>query len=160
MGLEERAESLSRVKEETAGPTREIDEMQPKVAVMTQEVREQLAEQASNAEEDAKQWKAKENELERELAIAKDHEKSRHQHTNDLGAHELRSDVVCVASKPTTGISARISAAVEPSQPLPPFSSSNSRLVSTSAGIAGQSGFSGRGNYRKTGDGDRSCQQQ
>merc|ERR1712194_678288 len=85
--LEERAESLSRVKEGTAEPTREIDDMQPKLAVMTQEVREQLAEQASNAEEDAARWKAKENELERELAIAKDHEKSRHQHTNDLGAH-------------------------------------------------------------------------
>jgi len=158
--LEERAESLSRVKEETAGPTREIDEMQPKVAVMTQEVREQLAEQASNAEEDAKRWKAKENELERELSIAKDHEKSRHQNSNDLGAKELRSDIVCAASKTTTGISSHISAAAQPSQPLPPFSSSNSGLVSTSAGIAGQSGFSARGSYGKAGDGDRSCQQQ
>merc|ERR1712194_446137 len=160
MGLEERAESLSRVKEETAGPTREIDDMQPKLAVMTQEVREQLAEQASNAEDDAAMWKAKVNELERELAISKDHEKARHQHSKNLGAKELRSDVVCAASNTTTCVSARISAAAQPSQPLPPFSSSNSGLLSTSAGVSGQSGLSARGSYGKTSDGDRSCQQQ
>jgi hypothetical protein len=158
--LEERAESLSRVKEETAVATKEIDEMQPQVAVMTQEMREQLAEQASNAEADAKRWKAKESELERELAIANDHEKSRHNHGNNLGAKELRSDVPCAASRTTAGFSDRILVAAQPSQPLPPFSSSNGRVLSTSASTAVQSGFSARGSYGRTGDGDRSCQQQ
>merc|ERR1712194_37718 len=110
--------------------------------------------------EDAKRWKATENELERELAIAKDHEKAMHQHSKKLGAMELRSDVVCATSKATTGISARIAAAAQPSQPLPTFSSSNSGFLSTSAGVAGQSGLSVRGSGRNTGDGDRSCQQQ
>ncbi|CAK0865654.1 unnamed protein product [Prorocentrum cordatum] len=158
--LEERAESLSRVKEETAGPTRDIDEMQPKVAATTHEVREQLAEQASNAEEDTKRWKAKEHELKRELAIAKDHEKSKQQHIDNPGAKELRSDVTCAAGREQTGVSAHISAATQLGQPLPPLSRSTGRPVSTSGGVGGQNGFSARGNYGKTSDADRSCQQQ
>jgi len=165
--LEERTQSLSRVKAELAEATGEADEAQQKVGAMTQEVRERLAEETSKAEDDAKQWKARAGQLERELAIAKDHETSVHQQSESTKVEGSRSNGGDATVDAAIGGILRVSTAEQPSQPPSladpaqmSLSSMNGHPISTSAAGAGHSRFATRGSTGRSRGGDTSCQQQ
>merc|ERR1712032_1311661 len=125
-----------------------------------------LAEETSKTAGDAKQWKARGGQLDREFAIAKDHEKSVHQQSGNVKVHGFRSNEEATSIGAKTGFLSDGPTAGQPNKPSSPtgqvhrLSSSASHPASTSAASAGQSGYRARGSAGGSRGGDTSCQQQ